>query len=268
MNKYEVFMWILWLTFSALAFDDLEWRVVNDTVMGGVSTSSVEVGASTVFSGTLSLERNGGFASIRARTPRGQFDDARAVRLVLDGDGRTYDLTLRRSDVRLRAGSYRVKVPTERGRTVVEVPLSAFRPTSYGRSVWGAPALDASLERIDTIGIMLADKTPGPFSLEVASIEIVPGAVERAATHAVAVQRLVDAVDAGVPTYNSGDAAGCRDLYADALGQVVDDPGLTEGERALVDEALRRAGDEGADEAAWTLRYAIDSVLLSAGDRW
>ena len=134
---------MLMLAMTALAVDDLNWVVVNDTVMGGFSSSSVEVGDSMPFSGTLSLERNGGFESMRARTHAGAFDGVRAVRMELDGDGRTYDLTLRRSDVPLRAGSYRARVDTNVGRTVVEVPLRDFRPTSFGRDVQGAPALDA-----------------------------------------------------------------------------------------------------------------------------
>ena len=255
-------LWMLALT--ALAFDGLDWVVVNDTVMGGVSSATVEVGESTTFRGTLSLERNGGFASIRARTPRGAFEGARAVRLELDGDGRTYDLTLWRSDVPLRAGSYRAKMATEVGPTVVEIPLSTFRPTSFGRLVQGAPALDASLARIDTIGIMLADKVPGPFALDVHAIDLVPGAEPRADSHAQVVQTLMEAVALGVPTYNRGDAAGCRDLYAAALGTVRDDAGLTAGERDVIAEALDQAAAMGPVDAAWTLRYAIDSVLGSA----
>ena len=100
----------------------------------------MEVREAVRFGGVLSLERNGGFASIRARTPPGFFHDAAALRLVLQGDGRTYDLTLRRADVPLRAGSYRVRVATEKGPTEVTLPLHAFRPTSFGRPVPGAPA--------------------------------------------------------------------------------------------------------------------------------
>jgi monofunctional biosynthetic peptidoglycan transglycosylase len=251
------------MALSALAFDDLSWVVVNDTVMGGVSSSSIEVADPMTFSGTLSLEQNGGFVSMRARTPAGAFDGARAVRLELDGDGRTYDLTLRRWDVPLRAGSYRAPIVTQVGRTVVEVPLSVFRPTSFGREVQGAPSLDAALDRIDTIGIMLADKNPGDFVLKVHAVELVGGAAPRAASHLQAAQRLVDAVSLGVPAFNSGDIAGCRDLYAAALGDVQSDPGLTKGERALVSEALAQAGGQDASGASWTLRYAIDSILTA-----
>ena len=44
----------------------LNWKVVNDTVMGGRSSSRWTSNSSAfIFEGNLSLENNGGFASIR-----------------------------------------------------------------------------------------------------------------------------------------------------------------------------------------------------------
>ena len=44
-----------------------DWRIVNDDVMGGVSSSKLYLNEeqNLVFSGNLSLENNGGFASSR-----------------------------------------------------------------------------------------------------------------------------------------------------------------------------------------------------------
>ncbi|MBK8853830.1 MAG: CIA30 family protein [Saprospiraceae bacterium] len=47
-----------------------EWRIVNDDVMGGISKSSIlltDTGHGQ-FSGHVSLENNGGFASIQLNT--------------------------------------------------------------------------------------------------------------------------------------------------------------------------------------------------------
>ena len=44
----------------------LDWFVVNDTVMGGLSESRLVVGAHSIeFKGDVSLRNNGGFASVR-----------------------------------------------------------------------------------------------------------------------------------------------------------------------------------------------------------
>ena len=44
-----------------------DWRIVNDDVMGGVSSSTLYLNEeqNLVFSGNLSMENNGGFASSR-----------------------------------------------------------------------------------------------------------------------------------------------------------------------------------------------------------
>ncbi|MEM6926966.1 MAG: CIA30 family protein [Myxococcota bacterium] len=247
------------------AVDRLDWRVVNDGVMGGVSSGQVSADDGVVaFRGTLSLENNGGFASIRSVPQALALEGARALRVTVRGDGRVWDLTLRRSDVPLRAGSYRVQVATTHDPVVVEVPLSAFRPTSFGRPVGGAPALDAAADRIDSIGFLLADKQPGPFALDVLAIEPVGGAEARAEGVEAVRKELEKAVAAGVPAFNEGDPERCRDLYAEVLRANVEAPALTPGERSLVREALDRAARQSATDAAWTLRRAIDSVLASA----
>ena len=249
------------VTVDAMPIADMRWRAVNDTVMGGVSEGWVEAQKNVRFAGVLSLEQNGGFASIRAPTPAGALVNATALRVVVKGDGRTYTLTLRRADVPLRAGSYRVALPTERGETELLLPLSAFRPTSFGRPVSGVPALDTALEQVNSIGIMLADKQPGPFVLEVLEISAVRGSEHPTGDRTSLRDGLAGAVEAGVPLFNGGDVAGCRDIYAAALGRALAQTSLTRGERSTIDAALRAAETETASEGAWTLRYAIDGVL-------
>ena len=48
------------------------WQIVNDDVMGGVSTSKFQVltNGGAIFSGVVSLENNGGFASVRSSAVR------------------------------------------------------------------------------------------------------------------------------------------------------------------------------------------------------
>ena len=262
---FSMLLYILLSQLLAISAQDLKWGVVNDTVMGGVSTSSVSMDDSVRFIGELSLEQNGGFASMRAPLPRQAMAETRAVRLTLRGDGRAYDFTLRRRDVPMRAGSYRVSVPTQaEGLTVVELPLADFRPTSFGRPVAGAPALDANLSRIDEVGFLLADKQAGSFALELVSMELLLGATPRAAGHRQVIEGLSEAVSMGVPLFNQGDAAGCQAAYTQALLQLRVHPALTAGERALVTQALSEAESLSAADAAWVLRGAIDSVLASA----
>ena len=61
-------MMLMWFMGLAMALESFDWVVLNDTVMGGQSSASVEyVGSLTRVQGVVSLENNGGFASIRTR---------------------------------------------------------------------------------------------------------------------------------------------------------------------------------------------------------
>ena len=68
--------------------------IVNDDVMGGLSQSRLRQDANGMFfEGLVSLENNGGFASMRssARFPQG----AQQIELLAKGDGKSYKLVLR-----------------------------------------------------------------------------------------------------------------------------------------------------------------------------
>jgi len=147
------------------------WIVVNDTVMGGVSASRIaatDEGVAT-FSGTLSLENNGGFASVRTRPSRLDLSTFDGIRLRVRGDGRTYLLNLRQ-DGNFDGISYRASFETEPGEWgVVDTPFDRFVPTFRGRRVPGAGPLDPG--RLQSFGFMLADKNPGTFALQIKTIE-------------------------------------------------------------------------------------------------
>lgn len=145
-----------------------QWRSVDDGVMGGLSTSRmVHVPEGhAVFSGTLSLENNGGFASVRCMPGRFDLAEYDGVRLRVRGDGRTYRLRLR-MDEGFDGVAYQASFPTEDGTwTTVDLPFTSFHPSFRGRAVPNAPALDPA--KIRQIGFMIADKQEGRFTLTVA----------------------------------------------------------------------------------------------------
>jgi len=51
----------------------------------------------------------------------------------------------------------------------VAVPLDRFEATSFGRVLRGAGPVDPG--SVTSVGFLLAEKTPGPFALEVAWIK-------------------------------------------------------------------------------------------------
>ena len=87
----------------------LKWSVVNDTVMGGRSKSSWEHidDKNAKFSGTLSLENNGGFCSVRTYPIDLKLNRTQGILVKVLGDGRSYSLNARsrktRSGINYRA---------------------------------------------------------------------------------------------------------------------------------------------------------------------
>ena len=146
------------------------WRVVNDGVMGGRSQSEIAFTdkGTALFQGTVSLENNGGFASVRTDIPARPLEDQAGIVLRVRGDGKRYQLMVR-TDQRTDGVSYRFAFTTRAGAwTTVRAPWSEFVPVFRGRIVPDAPPLAPS--RIRRVGFLISDKQAGPFQLEIESI--------------------------------------------------------------------------------------------------
>lgn len=151
-----------------------KWQAVNDVVMGGVSDGRFRVTADKTmeFSGRLSLENNGGFASVRTKPTDLEINAGDTLVVRVKGDGREYVLNIYTKSRRM-AFSYRAPLPTKRDEwTEVSVPLDEFIPTSFGNRVQGMGPVEP--DQINSLGFMLSDKKPGPFKLEVDWVKITP----------------------------------------------------------------------------------------------
>lgn len=149
-----------------------EWQSVNDGVMGGVSEGKFKITDEKTleFFGTLSLENNGGFASVRSKAKKLGFEKGDTVVARVRGDGREYMLNLYLNKP-LIAFSYRATVQTKKDEWIeVKVPLEKFEATSFGRVVKDAGAVKP--QEINAIGFMLSDKKAGPFTMEVEWIKV------------------------------------------------------------------------------------------------
>jgi monofunctional biosynthetic peptidoglycan transglycosylase len=147
--------------------DSRRWPATNDGVMGGISQGQSEItGDGTLrFFGNVSLENNGGFSSIRSLEEERDLSNYDGILIRVRGDGNRYALNLR-TDVRFRAGSYRVKFNTEADKWLeLFLPFADFRATSFGVELANAPPLDR--RKIRSFGFLISDKQAGPFTLEV-----------------------------------------------------------------------------------------------------
>lgn len=149
-----------------------DWQIVNDGVMGGRSSSKVAMPSKgeMLFSGNLSLENNGGFASTRSRAKALQLQSGDTIVLEVKGDGRKYTFNAYVPRRRM-AFSYRTEFKTTKDEwTEVRIPLDQLVATSFGRVVRGL-SLDPA--EVSSIGILLGDKKPGPFQIAIRSISVI-----------------------------------------------------------------------------------------------
>ena len=149
------------------------WTTVNDPVMGGMSTSEVTFGdGGLVFSGNISLENNGGFAS--ARGPQDpdigrKATGATSLRVRALGDGKTYVLKVGTAG---QPWSYIQRFSTEAAvARTYDLPIDGFQPV--GMRLDPAPDAPQTLDpsSISEVSVYILDKQQGPFALTISAIE-------------------------------------------------------------------------------------------------
>ena len=147
------------------------WQIVNDGVMGGVSTSQFQIltNGGAVFSGLVSLEYNGGFASVRSLPAHHDLTGCDSFLLRVRGDGRRYKFSVR-TEAGLDTPPYQLAFTTKRREWEEHrLPFKDFVPTFRGRLLTDVPLLNPA--KVSSVGFLISDKQEGPFKLEVAWIK-------------------------------------------------------------------------------------------------
>ena len=147
------------------------WVSVNDNVMGGISEGKFKItqDKTLLFYGSLSLENNGGFASIRCLPTQLGLKKNDSIYFQVKGDGREYTMNLY-TNKRLTAFSYRQSFQTKNNEWVeISLPLEKFIATSFGKVIPKAEPINPT--DIESLGFMLGDKKPGAFQVEFKEIK-------------------------------------------------------------------------------------------------
>ena len=149
-----------------------DWAAIDDRVMGGISRSRLrhDPQGHAIFEGEVSLERNGGFASVRSSPGARGKPGAAACVIEVRGRGKQFKLSLLTDDGFDSLNYQTGFTPTGSTWQTLPLPLAAFRATFRGREVLGAPALDPA--RIRQVGLMIAERQAGPFALDLRRISL------------------------------------------------------------------------------------------------
>ncbi len=137
------------------------WRIINDGVMGGKSTSMITVNSqgNGVFQGKVVTD-GGGFCSLRYNCNLEDVRKYRSLRIRVKGDGKTYQCRIvgKRGDYH----QYTFSIDTTGEWEVLDIPLNKFTPIFRGQHL-EIPKYDG--RSIQEVGFLIADGQAGNFKL-------------------------------------------------------------------------------------------------------
>ena len=147
--------------------DISNWEIVNDAVMGGQSSSKFYLNdeGHGIFKGTVSLENNGGFASLRHRFIKKRIAGYKKVIIHLKGDGKRYQFRVKTNKNDQQA--YISYFETTGEWQTVEIMLSDLEPTFRGRKL-NIP--NFPVEELEELGFMIGNKVNENFELVIDKI--------------------------------------------------------------------------------------------------
>ena len=147
-----------------------DWRVVNDGVMGGLSASQFEINevGNGLFHGHVSLENNGGFASVRHQPERMKLEKKTHFSIRIKGDGNAFQLRVKSKLNEYH--SYKFIFETTGEWQIISIPFNKMIPTFRGRDL-DLPNFNGS--SMEEIGFLIANKKEQNFELEIDYIKAI-----------------------------------------------------------------------------------------------
>ena len=150
----------------------LEWQIINDGVMGGISESTFKINNDQTadFAGMVSLENNGGFASVRALLQELVTGNFQKIVLRVKGDGKKYSLRLR-TNANFDGAAYACNFLSVKDEwTEFAFSTKDFIPTFRGRTLQNVTPLNES--EIRQIGFLISDHQSGSFNLKIEWVKV------------------------------------------------------------------------------------------------
>lgn len=146
---------------------DCDWFVVVDGVMGGNSTGTATTHDKSIsLSGTISLENNGGFSSIRSQFGDYDLTKYSRVKIRYRNQGHTFALTLN-NHRRYFMPRYKFSLPDSKGEWREQViAFKDFSKVRLGEVLGGTPT-EEELSTVIRFGLISDEKKSGKFELDV-----------------------------------------------------------------------------------------------------
>ena len=145
-----------------------QWIVVDDVVMGGISSSKVTVNSNGhgVFSGHVSTQNNGGFSSVRHQL-KSDVSKSNAFEIKIKGDGKKYQFRVKSKLDEYH--SYKFDFKTSGEWETLKIPFKELVPTFRGRLLDMTHFQKGDLQEI---GFLISNKVEEDFALLIDYIKL------------------------------------------------------------------------------------------------
>jgi len=145
------------------------WVVIDDVVMGGKSSSSFGLSPQGygVFKGSISLDNNGGFSSVRYKFERILIKDYTKIAIKIKGDGKKYEFRLKSNSGDYY--SYISSFTTNGDWQEIQIPLENMYPSFRVRKL---EKPNFSEDYIEEIAFLIGNKNEEIFQLQIDKIEL------------------------------------------------------------------------------------------------
>lgn len=145
------------------------WVIVNDGVMGGLSSGSFGLTSNGhgLFKGSISLENYGGFSMVRHNFKRKSIKGFAKIILKIKGDGKRYQFRIKSNSSEYY--SYVTYFITNGNWQEIEIALMDMYPTFRGRKL-NKP--NFSDNYIEEIAFLIGNKKEEDFQLFIDKIEL------------------------------------------------------------------------------------------------
>jgi NADH dehydrogenase [ubiquinone] 1 alpha subcomplex assembly factor 1 len=143
------------------------WYVMNDGVMGGLSKGNLSINKKghAVFEGTVSLDNNGGFTSIRHIFEQKEMTGQTKAVIRLKGDGKQCQFRIKTNPNDWY--SYIYVFDTSDEWETIEIPLDEMYPSFRGRKL---DMPNFPMENLSEITFLIANKKAETFKMEIDKI--------------------------------------------------------------------------------------------------
>ncbi len=148
-----------------------QWLIVNDGIMGGLSSSKAIVkDGKIIFSGNVSLENNGGFASLRSPVKNFNLENFSGIEIKIKGDGKRYSISMKETTY-FSGYFYTCSFETKKDEwIVVQIPFNQFKLYYFGKETNSKQKIP--LSKIKEISLLIGDKQEGTFEAEIDYIKL------------------------------------------------------------------------------------------------